>query len=142
MTLVLTKGQVASIEAHARETTPEECCGFLLGTPGPEKRVLATRRAANVAESNRERRYVIDPRELLAVDKEIRGTGREILGFYHSHPDHPARPSSFDEAHGTWPGYSYVILSLVDGNPDDLRSWVLEKEGGPFRAETLSITGV
>ena len=83
---------------------------------------------------------MIEPREILRVDREAREAGREILGFYHSHPDHPARPSHFDEAHATWPGYSYVILSIVDGNPNDLRSWVLEKEGGPFHAETLSIT--
>lgn len=83
---------------------------------------------------------MIDPREVLAVDKDLRGSGHEILGFYHSHPDHPAVPSEFDRAHGTWPGYSYVIVSIVDGNPRDLRSWIMEKEGGPFRAETLSIT--
>lgn len=140
MTLLLPAAAVRSIEEHARKTYPEECCGFLIGVPGEPKKVLAGRQATNVAESNRERRYVINPREILALDKELRGTGREVVGFYHSHPDHPARPSSSDEGQGTWPGYSYVILSIVDGNPNDLRAWVLEKEGGPFRAETLSIT--
>lgn len=89
--------------------------------------------------TDRHRRYVLDPKEILSLEKELRGTGREILGFYHSHPNHPARPSPTDEAQGTWPGYSYVILSIVDGNPNDLRSWTLEREGGPFRPEALSI---
>lgn len=140
MTLVLPVAAVRAIEAHARDTYPEECCGFLIGVPGEPKEVLDARHATNIVDSNRGRRYVINPREILQVDKELRGTGREIVGFYHSHPDHPARPSSFDEAQGTWPGYSYLILGIVDGNPSDLRSWILEKEGGPFRAETLSIT--
>jgi len=140
MTILLTTGHVRVIEDHARETFPEECCGFLLGRPGERKEVDEVERTRNVVETDRERRYVIEPREILRVDREAREVGREILGFYHSHPNHPARPSPFDESHATWPGYSYVILSIVDMNPNDLRSWVLEKEGGPFRAETLSIT--
>ncbi|MGQ0798146.1 MAG: Mov34/MPN/PAD-1 family protein [Methanobacteriota archaeon] len=140
MTLLLTPRQVRAIEDHAREAFPEECCGFLLGRPGESKEVDEVERTRNVVETNRERRYVIEPRDILRVDRAARGAGREILGFYHSHPNHPARPSPFDESHAAWPGYSYVILSIVDGSPNDLRSWVLEKEGGPFRAETLSIT--
>ncbi len=139
MTLLVPAALVTEIEAHGRETFPEECCGFLVGRPGEPKRVDETRRAANVVESNRERRYVIDPREILRMDKELRGTPREILGFYHSHPNHPARPSLFDEAQAAWPGYSYLILSVVGRTPVDLRSWIPEKEGGPFRAERLEI---
>lgn len=142
MTIVLRTEHVRAIEAHARKTYPEECCGLLLGRSAASKRVDEPRPATNVAETNRERRYVIDPRAIFSVDHELRGTGREILGFYHSHPDHPAQPSAFDEAQATWPGYSYVILSIVDGNPAGLRSWVLEKEGGRFRPETLSTAEV
>lgn len=131
---------VTSIEDHAREAYPEECCGFLLGTPGEPKAVKATRRAANVAPENRPRRYAIDPRELLAADREASRAGQEILGFYHSHPDHPARPSEFDLGHAAWPGYSYVILSIVDRSPNDLRSWLLDSERRAAQAETLSIT--
>ncbi|HLB67207.1 MAG TPA: M67 family metallopeptidase [Thermoplasmata archaeon] len=140
MSLVLAADHVRAIEAHARDMYPEECCGFLLGAFGQAKRVIEVRRATNVASSDRERRYEIEGRELLAMNRLTEEDGKLLIGFYHSHPDHPARPSSFDESRGTWPGYSYVILSIVDGNPNDLRSWTLEKEGGPFRAETLSIT--
>lgn len=132
---------VRSIEDHAREAYPEECCGFLLGTLGEPKAVRATRRAANVAPEDRPRRYAIDPRELLAADREASRAGQEILGFYHSHPDHPARPSDFDLGHAAWPGYSYVILSIVDRNPNDLRAWLMDSERRSVQAETLSIIG-
>lgn len=127
-----------AIEAHARETFPEECCGFLLGPSGEPRKVTALRRATNVVESNRGRRYVIDPREFLAVEKELRGSGQEILGFYHSHPNHPAEPSEFDRSHA-WPWYSYVILSVRDREPADLRAWLLDGATSAFRPDSLMI---
>lgn len=140
MTLALSRGHVQAIRDHAQEAYPEEGCGLLIGSAGDPKQVSEVRRAVNIAETNRSRRYVIDPHAILAADRDVRHSGREVLGFYHSHPDHPARPSAFDEARGTWPGYSYLIVSVVGGEPTDLRAWVLDSEGGPFRAETLSIT--
>lgn len=140
MTIVLTKDHVRAIEDHARATYPEECCGLLLGTPGEPKKVLEVRRAKNVVEANREQRFVIDPREVLAADREASRVGREILGFYHSHPDHPAAPSDFDLSRAAWPGYSYVILSIVDRNPRDMTSWILDSETRSTKAEVLSIT--
>ena len=129
---------MGSIEAHARETFPEECCGFLIGPAAEPRKVLAVRRATNVVETNRERRYVIDPRDFLAVEKELRGSGQEILGFYHSHPNHPAEPSEFDRSHA-WPWYSYVILSIVDRNPADLRAWLLDGDTSVFRSDSLTV---
>ena len=140
MTLVIPAAAVRGIEDHARATYPEECCGFLLGSFADPKLVIEARRARNVAEADRERRYVPDPKELLAVNRLRAADGRELIGFYHSHPDHPANPSLTDQAEATWPGYSYLIVSIVRGNPNDLRSWVLEKVGGSFRPEILSIT--
>ena len=140
MTLVLSPAHVRAIEEHAREAYPEECCGFLVGPPGEPKKVDEVRRATNVVESNRARRYVIDPREILATERSTAGSGREILGFYHSHPDHPAAPSDFDLANAAWTGYSYLILSIVDRNPNDLRSWLLDPERKHAKAEILSIT--
>lgn len=138
MTVVLDAAQVAAIHAHAQETFPEECCGFLLGPPMDPRRVADVRRARNVAETNRERRYVIDPQEWLAVEKGLAGTGREILGFYHSHPNHPASPSEFDRGHA-WPWYAYVILSIVDRVPKDLRAWSLDGESQRFHPDELAI---
>ncbi len=136
----LTKAQLRAIEDHARDAYPEECCGFLLGTPGEPKKVLEVRPAKNVVETNRQRRYVIDPREILAAERDASRAGREILGFYHSHPNHPAAPSDFDLSHAAWPGYSYVILSIVNRNPENVTSWLLDSEARSKKAEPLSIT--
>ena len=139
MTLVLTEAQVAAIQAHAKETFPEECCGFLIGPSAEPRTVYEVRRAANVVETNRERRYVIDPRETLKVEASLHDSGREILGFYHSHPNHPAEPSEFDRGHA-WPWYSYLILSIVDRRPSDLRAWTLDGDSGTFEPEGLTVS--
>lgn len=136
--IVLTQDQVRTIEAHARETYPEECCGFLIGPLAEPRRVTSARRARNVVEENRQRRYVVDPLEQLRTEKALAGTGEAILGYYHSHPDHPAEPSEFDRSHA-WPSYSYVILSVEDGRPAALRAWVLDKETSTFRSEPLTV---
>ena len=138
MRVVLTAAQAAAIQDHARETFPEECCGFLLGTEGDERRVARIERATNTSMQDRDRRYVIDPRETLTVEKELRGSGLQILGFYHSHPDHPAVPSEFDRGHA-WPWYAYVILSIVDRVPGTLRAWTLEDTTATFEPVSLEI---
>ncbi len=138
MTVALSRAQVQAIEAHARETFPEECCGFLLGPPTEPRKVVSLRRATNLVESNRERRYVIDPREQLALSKELQGTGQDILGYYHSHPNHPAEPSEFDRSHA-WPWWSYLILSIVNRKPAELRAWILDEGTNAFRADELRI---
>ena len=100
--------------------------------------MASLRRATNVVETNRERRYVIDPKEQLATEKELRGTTQEIVGFYHSHPNHPAEPSEFDRSHA-WPWYSYVILSIVDRTPAGLRAWILDGETSAFHPDSLTV---
>ena len=110
-----------AIVAHAREGTPQEVCGVLGGEHSTSEhtdnddaesetvsRVCSVRRAANVDRSPR-RTYLIDPEAQLAIMEEIEANGQEILGFYHSHPSGPARPSGVDERRATWAGYSYVI---------------------------------
>lgn len=138
MRIVLAADQVAAIHAHARETFPEECCGFLIGPSADDKIVGRVRRATNVVTENRERRYVIDPGEMFAVEKELRGTHDVILGYYHSHPNHPATPSEFDRGHA-WPWYAYVILSIVDRVPKDLRAWILEGADGTFEPAAVVV---
>ena len=138
MRVVLTRAQVAAIQEHARETFPEECCGFLVGPAAEDKRVDRVRRATNAAPENRPRRYVIDPRETLVLEKELAGSGLAILGFYHSHPNHPAVPSEFDRGHA-WPWYAYVILSIVDRVPKDLRAWSLEDATSTFQPVPLDV---
>lgn len=130
---------MAAIEAHAKETYPEECCGFLIGSADHASVVASVRPARNVVETNRERRYVIDPLEQLAVEKALAATHEAVLGFYHSHPNHPAEPSEFDRSHAV-PWYRwYVILSIRDREPADLRAWAFDADASSFRPEPLTV---
>ena len=81
-------------------------------------------------------RFLIDPREQLRVEKDARARGQDVLGYYHSHPDHPARPSTYDRDHA-WPWYSYVIISVERGEPKDLNSWVLRDDRSQFDREDV-----
>ena len=109
------------IVAHARECAPEEVCGILAGSrTETEHRVEARHQADNVAETPRTR-YEIDPREQLDLLEEIEAAGRDVVGFYHSHPHGPAGPSATDAAQATWPDRSYVIVSLEDGDGGESR---------------------
>ena len=107
----------AQLRAHGEETYPHECCGILLGQVRSEGEGAATEvasllRAGNTRTDSSHNRYHIDPRELIAAQREGRRLGLEIVGFYHSHPDHPAQwsPTDFAEAH--WFGCSYLITAV------------------------------
>jgi len=129
-----------AIRAHGRDTYPEECCGFLLGTFATEgNHVRATRRVANRQDANRERRYTITPRDFLAAEREARERGMDIVGIYHSHPDHPARPSPTDLAEATFPGYTYVIVSVRAGEDTELTAWSLAPDRSRFDPEDITI---
>lgn len=139
MTVLLTRDQVRSIEEHARDTYPEECCGILVGSISEPKRVFEVRRTRNVVEEDRGRRYLIDPRELLEASSSLPGTTQEIVGFYHSHPDHPASPSEVDVARSSWPGYSYLIVSVVGGLPREISAWLIDPETGSISRESVHV---
>lgn len=125
-----------AIAAHARETYPEECCGGLLGRAGEPRRALLARRMKNAATEDRSRRYVIDPLDLLHADDDARSRGLDLIGIYHSHPDHPAEPSEFDRSHASsW--YSYLILSIVRGVPEALTAWRYDDSSGRFLPEEI-----
>ncbi len=138
MTVTIDRADVARIEEHALQSLPEECCGFLLGVTGEAKRVREVVRAKNVALSMRERRYTVDPLEFSRLEASLSGSDREITGFYHSHPNAPARPSEYDLANA-WPVYSYVIISIVDQRMRDVASWTLRQDTGLFEKEELVI---
>lgn len=119
--LVLPDSVRDTILSHAERGGEEEICGVLAGDHGDERsRVTAAHPTANAA-ANPRTRYRIDPEELLATIESIEEAGREVVGFYHSHPNGPAAPSATDAARATWSGYSYVICSL-DGSPS-IDSW-------------------
>jgi proteasome lid subunit RPN8/RPN11 len=113
----LSKSAYLSLRQHGEETYPQECCGVLLGhfDDNGLKTVSRIARCVNTREDSPHNRYSIDPRELIRIQREGRERGEEIVGFYHSHPDHPAQWSSTDLAEAHWFGCSYVITSLEKG---------------------------
>ena len=120
---------LSEMKAHARETYPDECCGFLIGSPpetdGERRRTIsALERARNEFDGERRRRFLILPAELREVERRTEQSGRAVVGFYHSHPDHPAQPSQYDQDHA-WPWYSVP-------RPGGYRHE--RSEGGRFRA--------
>lgn len=95
----------------------------------------------NPGRESERNRYLVDPREQLQVEKDARTRGLAVLGYYHSHPDHPARPSEYDREHA-WSWYSYVIVAVDRGIARDTRSWVLSEDGSAFQLEQFEVGGV
>jgi proteasome lid subunit RPN8/RPN11 len=106
-----------ALRHHGEETYPHECCGVLLGRMDDDgtRIVTSTARAGNTRTDSPQNRYNIDPRELIRIQSEGRKRGEDIIGFYHSHPDHPAQWSKTDLAEAHWFGCSYVITAVEKG---------------------------
>jgi proteasome lid subunit RPN8/RPN11 len=119
--LKLSQSSYLSLRQHGEETYPHECCGVLLGrfddngAGSVTKSVSRIARCGNTREDSPHNRYQIDPRELIRIQREGRERGEDIVGFYHSHPDHPAQWSPTDLAEAHWFGCSYVITSVEKG---------------------------
>jgi cysteine synthase B len=124
---------VAVIRAHAARAYPDECCGALLGTEG---RISEAWPIENAQFENRQRRFLIGPEAYRRAEAHAAATSRALLGFYHSHPDHPAVPSSFDLEHA-WPNLVYAIVSVRQGEPHELRAWRLRPDRSGFSEEPL-----
>ncbi len=138
--ITLSASQIEAIEAHGIETFPHECCGVILGEViGQTKVVRELRRLDNVHEDGHERRYLISPDEMFQLLREERTTGVKVLGFYHSHPNHPAVPSGYDRDWAS-PWYTYIIVSILDGTPDNLTAWVLDDDGAEFLPDEILST--
>ena len=124
--LKLSPKDYAAIRQHGEETYPHECCGVLLGTmDGDQRIVTSTARCGNTRTDSPQNRYHIDPRELVRIQRQGRERGEDIVGFYHSHPDHPAQWSSTDLAEAHWISCSYVITSVSQGKADVTNSFEL-----------------
>ena len=120
------KERYDAVRRHGEETYPHECCGVLLGQiDGDIKTVTTTARAGNTRTDSAHNRYNIDPKELIRIQREGRDRGEDIVGFYHSHPDHPARWSVTDLSEAHWFGCSYVITSVDKGNAAQTNSFEL-----------------
>lgn len=127
------------IRRHGEVTYPEECCGFLIGRlQEGENEVLSARRAVNRNENRREDRYVISPEDYREADRAARRADLDIVGVYHSHPDHRAQPSQTDLEQATFPGYTYVIMSVNDGKAADLTAWSPAEDRSEFLPETIT----
>jgi len=138
MELRIPRPVLADLHAHARESYPEECCGFLIGRKDGDARLVElSRRTPNVHPDGRGTRYTIDNRAILAVEREFRGETR-LVGIYHSHPDYPAKPSAFDEKRA-WPWYAYVILAVVRGELGEATAWTFDDERREFREVSLRV---
>ena len=124
--LRLRKADYDSMRRHGEETYPHECCGVLLGRMDTDHRVVnSVARCGNTRTDSPHNRYHIDPRELVRIQREGRERGEDIVGFYHSHPDHAARWSQTDLAEAHWIGCSYVITSVAKGKADTTNSFEL-----------------
>jgi proteasome lid subunit RPN8/RPN11 len=137
----LNRKALRAIREHGRETYPEECCGALLGTAeNGAARVTRVERIANARREERRRRYAIEPLEYARVERSADAEGLAVLGFYHSHPDHPAAPSSYDREHG-FPFFHYVVLAVAAGSPGEIASFVLSEDRGAFEREEILFAG-
>lgn len=128
ITLQMDQAQWDAIRQHGEETYPYECCGVLLGhSEASANTVVDAVRAGNIRTDSAHNRYQIAPQELIRIQREARNRGLDIVGFYHSHPDHPAQWSKTDLAEAHWIGCSYVITSVLrEGTGDRARGRAAE----------------
>ncbi|HXL78906.1 MAG TPA: M67 family metallopeptidase [Candidatus Eisenbacteria bacterium] len=125
-----------AIQAHGSEGYPDEVCGLMLGN---DHVVTDVRRARNLIVERSRDRYEIDPLDQIRIQREADAAGLDVIGYYHSHPDHPAQASRFDTERA-WAGYVYVIVSIEKGKPVDANAFVADADGGPFHSEPLEIS--
>jgi len=138
MTLRIPEGLLDEIRRHGESAYPAECCGALAGRgAGEGKEVVRLAPAVN-RRTDDPHRYLIGPDDLRRLDAELRAEGLEIVGYYHSHPDHPAVPSGYDTAHA-WPWYSYLIVRIEQGRAVEAASYTLDDERPLMHPESLEV---
>jgi proteasome lid subunit RPN8/RPN11 len=129
------------IRAHGVETYPHECCGALLGRDavddGPRE-ILDVFRLVNQRDDSPRNRFSVSPRDVIAAEREAALRGLDVVGWYHSHPDHPARPSEYDREHA-WPWYSYIIVSVKKGSAEEMKAWRLREDRAAYDQQEIEI---
>lgn len=130
----LDSGVAGAIRRHGEEAFPYECCGALVGRRG---QVTATVALPNTTEEGPRRRFLVRPVDYREAERRASQMGAELLGFYHSHPDHPARPSQYDLDHA-WPTFAYVIVSVMSGASRDMTVWFLKDDRSSFEEGDLN----
>ena len=136
--LALSRREMARLQAHARRAYPEECCGVLVGRRGERTVVVSVHPAGNQRRERARDRYEIHPGEVLRLDRAAAREGLEIVGFYHSHPDHPTEPSLTD-AEQAWPAYLYVIVAVSAGSETEVKAWTYDDTLGRFHEWRIEV---
>jgi proteasome lid subunit RPN8/RPN11 len=131
--LTISAGVNDAIRAHGRETYPHECCGALIGRDGLVSDVVAL---PNTTEEGPRRRFLVRPSDYRDAERRASELGAELLGFYHSHPDHPARPSQYDLDHA-WPTFAYIIVAVATSSDTDMTVWYLKDDRSSFEEGSL-----
>jgi len=150
-TLKVSADIAQQIRQHGSETYPNECCGALLGrddvvgdvtSPGgvrlPVREIVALFPLTNRRDDSPRNRFSVTAEDVRDAEKAARQKNLEVVGWYHSHPDHPARPSQYDREHA-WPWYSYIIVSVANGKPEDMTSWRLSDDRSEYACEEIAI---
>ena len=137
--ITITASLLREIYNHTENSYPNECCGLMIGAyqeGGQKKVVHAFRTCKNLNTERARDRYNMDPLDMLRVEREFANSPFDIIGIYHSHPDHPSRPSQTDTDRA-WPDYSYVIISVENGRVASAQSWVLNESERKFYEEPM-----
>jgi proteasome lid subunit RPN8/RPN11 len=140
------------IRQHGAQTYPNECCGALLGRDDvdgdvtsaagvrlPIREIVALFPLTNRREDSPHNRFSITAEDVRDAEKVATQQKLDVVGWYHSHPDHPARPSQYDREHA-WPWYSYVIVSVANGKPEDMTSWRLSDDRSEYACEEIALS--
>ena len=135
----ISEALLQAIRDHGRRSFGDEACGVMYGrSRDGEKDVLVVQPLENSRDGERHRRFLITPKDYTRAEKEASARGLELLGFYHSHPNHPAYPSGYDLDHA-WPFFSYVIVSVEKGEPKEIRSFVIDDDRRDFTEEEIRV---
>ena len=136
--IFLTEEHIKQIEKHGEKTYPNECGGMLIGRFENEKKTVVELLPMEnaMSEAEQHNRVLITPKDVLRAERFAREKKLDVVGYYHSHPDHPARPSQFDLDHAL-PVWTYIIVSVEKGKAVDLRSWEMENDRSKFNEEEI-----
>ena len=128
------------IKTHGEQSYDEECCGALFGNYSDEiKTIYDIHEFENEKQENRQNRFLISPAQYKLAEKLAKEKGFELLGFYHSHPDHPAIPSQFDTDHAL-PWFLYIIVSVNKAKAETLTVWILKEDRSRFEEQQVSVS--
>ncbi len=133
--MIVKNNALKQMKSHLEQTYPHEGCGVMLGKNDV---VTMIHRGTNIRQDRQEDRFLLAPSDIMDAEKLAKQNSIEIVGFYHSHPDHPAKPSTTD-LESAWEGYHYLITSINKGRMEDIGVFRLPEQGNNFVQETLKI---